>query len=166
MQELTYTDLINDEVKQTLLEYKYNGKDDSILYEKVISPLCQFIVDKWLPESLAPNTITIIGFIINLIPFVFLLCYSEPGEPTNAFLCIFQGIGIILYVICDNCDGKQARKIGASSPLGMMFDHGCDAVTTGIIAMSLCMVVSIGKVYAMIVMALCIFLFFLANLEQ
>ena len=29
-------------------------------------------------------------------------------------------------------DGKQARKIGASSPLGMLFDHVCDAINTGI----------------------------------
>jgi len=28
-------------------------------------------------------------------------------------------------------DGKQARKTGNSSPLGMLFDHGCDAITTG-----------------------------------
>jgi len=27
----------------------------------------------------------------------------------------------------DNSDGKQARRTGASSPVGMLFDHGCDA---------------------------------------
>ena len=27
----------------------------------------------------------------------------------------------------DNVDGKQARKTGSSSPLGMIMDHGCDA---------------------------------------
>ena len=27
----------------------------------------------------------------------------------------------------DNCDGKQARKLGLSSPLGMSFDHGVDS---------------------------------------
>jgi len=32
----------------------------------------------------------------------------------------------------DNADGKQARKIGAASPLGMLFDHGCDSLQTGI----------------------------------
>jgi ethanolaminephosphotransferase len=31
----------------------------------------------------------------------------------------------------DNMDGKQARKIGASSPLGMLFDHVCDAINSG-----------------------------------
>ena len=26
-------------------------------------------------------------------------------------------------------DGKQARKTGSSSPLGVLLDHGCDALT-------------------------------------
>lgn len=25
-------------------------------------------------------------------------------------------------------DGKQARRTGSSSPLGQLFDHGCDAL--------------------------------------
>lgn len=35
-----------------------------------------------------------------------------------------------LYHHLDNCDGKQARRIKASSALGMMVDHGTDACTT------------------------------------
>lgn len=31
-------------------------------------------------------------------------------------------------------DGKQARKTKSSSALGMLFDHGCDAVNAGIMA--------------------------------
>ena len=33
----------------------------------------------------------------------------------------------------DNMDGKQARKTGNSSPLGLLFDHGCDAMTAGLV---------------------------------
>mmetsp|Transcript_32291 Transcript_32291/g.49440 ORF Transcript_32291/g.49440 Transcript_32291/m.49440 type:complete len:168 (+) Transcript_32291:672-1175(+) len=32
-------------------------------------------------------------------------------------------------------DGKQARRTGNSSPLGLIFDHGCDALTMGIQSM-------------------------------
>jgi ethanolaminephosphotransferase len=32
-----------------------------------------------------------------------------------------------MYIIADNCDGKQARRTGSSSPMGMLFDHGVDA---------------------------------------
>ena len=34
---------------------------------------------------------------------------------------------IFTYQTLDNIDGKQSRKTGTSSPLGMLFDHGCDA---------------------------------------
>jgi len=30
----------------------------------------------------------------------------------------------------DAVDGKQARRTGTSSPLGQLFDHGCDAWAT------------------------------------
>lgn len=98
MIELTYVDIINDTVKQPLQNYKYNGKDDSILYEKVISPLCQYIVDRHLPVTLAPNTITVIGFVANLIPSI-LMAVTDDGQPVNRFLCFFQGVMIIFYSV-------------------------------------------------------------------
>jgi ethanolaminephosphotransferase len=33
-----------------------------------------------------------------------------------------------IYQTLDNIDGKQARRTGSSTPLGMMMDHGCDAL--------------------------------------
>ena len=33
-------------------------------------------------------------------------------------------------------DGKQARKTGNSSPLGLLFDHGCDAFSVGFVIMT------------------------------
>lgn len=68
--------------------------------------------------------------------------------------------------LCDNSDGKQARKIGASSPLGMILDHGCDALTTCTIALSVGRIVGLSKFWQAYVLALSAFLFFLANLEQ
>jgi len=34
---------------------------------------------------------------------------------------------VFTYQNLDNVDGKQARRTGNSTPLGMLFDHGCDA---------------------------------------
>lgn len=98
MHELTYADLINEDVKKPISEYKYNGKDDSILYDKVISPLCQMIVNKWLPETLAPNTITVFGFFFNLVPFI-LLAVTDDGTPVSPYLCVIQGLAILVYSV-------------------------------------------------------------------
>ncbi|GMF65341.1 unnamed protein product [Phytophthora lilii] len=43
---------------------------------------------------------------------------------------ILSALGLFFYQTMDALDGKQARRTGASSPLGQLFDHGCDAVCT------------------------------------
>jgi ethanolaminephosphotransferase len=42
-------------------------------------------------------------------------------------------------------DGKQARRTKTSSPLGMMFDHGCDALTTFVFSTGLGTIVGLGR---------------------
>src|SRR5690349_13497030 len=41
--------------------------------------------------------------------------------------CSFAA-GLWLYSTFDNVDGRQARRTSTSSPLGELFDHGCDAL--------------------------------------
>ena len=41
------------------------------------------------------------------------------------------GLGLFVYQTLDAVDGKQARRTGSSSPLGELFDHGCDAMSIG-----------------------------------
>ena len=41
------------------------------------------------------------------------------------------------HQVLDNADGKQARKTGNSSTLGMLFDHGCDTINTVTLGISL-----------------------------
>lgn len=42
-----------------------------------------------------------------------------------------SALGLFIYQSLDAIDGKQARRTNSSSPLGELFDHGCDAVSTG-----------------------------------
>lgn len=46
------------------------------------------------------------------------------------WIYLYEGISILLYSILDNMDGKQARRTHSSSPLGLLFDHGCDSITS------------------------------------
>lgn len=39
--------------------------------------------------------------------------------------------GLFIYQSLDAIDGKQARRTNSSSPLGELFDHGCDSLSTG-----------------------------------
>ena len=48
------------------------------------------------------------------------------------------------YQTLDNMDGKQARRTGSSSPLGQVFDHGCDAMSTILLALAVNAAVGAG----------------------
>lgn len=40
-------------------------------------------------------------------------------------------VGLFIYQSLDAIDGKQARRTNSSTPLGELFDHGCDSLSTG-----------------------------------
>ena len=59
----------------------------------------------------------------------------------------FYQLFYFLYYIFDLCDGKHARNTGNSSPLGLLMDHGCDAVTTFVFIFALGSIIRLGKLY-------------------
>ena len=93
--------------------------------------MCDWIVAR-LPETLAPNTITLLGFAFNVISQITLIyMYGNSTEgPLDSWFCVFACICSFCYFTLDNCDGKQARRTGSGSPMGMLFDHGLDAATS------------------------------------
>ncbi len=61
--------------------------------------------------------------------YVFFQIYSFQVPGWAFFL---SALGLFIYQSLDAIDGKQARRTNSSSALGELFDHGCDAVSTGI----------------------------------
>lgn len=64
------------------------------------------------------------------------MLFSESDNftgPVSRCAAGFAAFALFVYSTLDNMDGKQSRRIGASSPLGLLFDHGCDAINTGMI---------------------------------
>lgn len=56
-----------------------------------------------------------------------------------------QAASYLIYRMLDEMDGKQARKTGNSSPLGLLFDHGCDSFTTALLTIMIMKLVQIGN---------------------
>ena len=50
-----------------------------------------------------------------------------------------------MYRMLDEMDGKQARRTGNSSPLGLLFDHGCDAFSTGTLFLVIAKTIQAGN---------------------
>jgi len=74
-----------------------------------------------------------------------LLYTSDMYGPLPPWFCYFLGYTFFMYMICDNTDGKQARRTGSSSPLGMLIDHGMDSITAVINTMIMTTLVQTGK---------------------
>ena len=60
-------------------------------------------------------------------------------------LAVFCGVAYFIYTTADNCDGKQARKNGTGSVMGMLFDHGLDATTAIVMNVVLCRIIQVGS---------------------
>ncbi|ODQ68661.1 Choline/ethanolaminephosphotransferase [Nadsonia fulvescens var. elongata DSM 6958] len=120
--------LLKSEALVNLRTYKYQGVDKSKLSEYVLNPYWTWCA-KFMPPSLAPNMITVIGFTAILFNvFSVLVWIPDLQGPAPALVYISFGLGLWFYQTMDNIDGKQARRTGSSSPLGELFDHGLDSI--------------------------------------
>eukprot|EP00062_Callorhinchus_milii_P024307 gi/632984103/ref/XP_007908974.1/ PREDICTED: choline/ethanolaminephosphotransferase 1 [Callorhinchus milii] len=53
-------------------------------------------------------------------------------------------LGLFVYQSLDAIDGKQARRTNSSTPLGELFDHGCDSLSTVFVVLGICIAVQLG----------------------
>lgn len=60
-------------------------------------------------------------------------CFSYFISQAPLWAYIACACGLFIYQSLDAIDGKQARRTNSSSPLGELFDHGCDSLSTGIV---------------------------------
>jgi ethanolaminephosphotransferase len=78
---------------------------------------------------MAPNLVTLIGTLFMFLGVAMALIndytFQKQAPP---WMCVAFSFFMWAYSTCDNIDGKQARKTNSSSPLGELFDHGCDAL--------------------------------------
>ncbi|XP_010711746.1 cholinephosphotransferase 1-like [Meleagris gallopavo] len=57
---------------------------------------------------------------------------------------LLGALGLFIYQSLDAIDGKQARRTNSSSPLGELFDHGCDSISTVFVVLGSCIAIRLG----------------------
>ncbi|XP_046748671.1 cholinephosphotransferase 1 isoform X4 [Diprion similis] len=126
-----------------LNEHKYSCTSVSLM-DPFLQPWWNWLVSK-VPLWLAPNAITVLGLAVNILTTLILVWYS-PDAKTEAprWACLLCALGLFVYQSLDAIDGKQARRTGTQSPLGELFDHGCDSISTVFVALSACIAVQLG----------------------
>ncbi|KAL8121016.1 choline/ethanolaminephosphotransferase 1 [Apium graveolens] len=129
----------------SLHRYKYSGVDHSYLAKYVLQPFWTSFVDifpLWMP----PNMITLMGFVFLGISASLGYIYSPHlDSPPPRWVHVAHGLLLFLYQTFDAVDGKQARRTNSSSPLGELFDHGCDALACALEALAFGSTAMCGK---------------------
>lgn len=96
------------------------------------------VAQQFFPKWIAPNLITFVGFLFTALNFIMLSWFDwgfhsstgyEDTAPIPNWFWLLAAINIFLAYTLDGIDGKQARRIGLSGPLGELFDHGLDSYT-------------------------------------
>ena len=137
-------EVLNLQQLKRLESHKYSSSGSSIT-----EPMMQ-IFWKWLVELfplwIAPNAITIIGLAINVATSLLLMFYCPTAiEVAPMWVYAVNGIGLFVYQALDAIDGKQARRTGSSSPLGELFDHGCDSISTVFVSIAVGISLQLGN---------------------
>uniref|UniRef100_A0A8B9L7D2 Choline/ethanolaminephosphotransferase 1 n=1 Tax=Astyanax mexicanus TaxID=7994 RepID=A0A8B9L7D2_ASTMX len=142
LMELPVARLSRQQLKH-LEEHRYSSMGRSLL-EPCMQPLWCWLVGQ-VPLWMAPNLITIVGLAVNAITTLILVYHCPTATeqaPTWAYLAC--ALGLFIYQSLDAIDGKQARRTNSSSPLGELFDHGCDSLSTVFVVLGTCIAVQLG----------------------
>lgn len=117
---------------------------------------------------LAPNLITTFSFAHAWFAHALMSYYSPTlTEKAPNWAYILVAVAMFLYQTLDAIDGKQARRTKNGSPLGQLFDHGCDAVTAWIMGIFVAATVQAGPTLVSFVFLMMILIpFFAANWEE
>ncbi|XP_073813697.1 choline/ethanolaminephosphotransferase 1 bbc isoform X3 [Musca autumnalis] len=141
---MAYKDrILSPQQLKKLSEHKYSCTNSSLM-DPWLQPWWNWLVSK-TPLWLAPNLITIVGLAVNIVTTLILVAYAPEGTaPPPRWTCLLCAVGLFIYQSLDSIDGKQARRTNTSSPLGELFDHGCDSISTVFVALSACISCQLG----------------------
>lgn len=157
---------------ENLKEYKYSGSDLSIVGNLIMQPYWNAVV-KLVPMWVAPNVITMTGFLVSVSSTLLVLWYyfqcaanlqswlpaagynnsavfdalewTRQGvtaeQPIPSWVWLYCAFALFAYQTLDAIDGKQARRTKSGSPMGELFDHGCDAFFTPLLQVNICLAI-------------------------
>jgi ethanolaminephosphotransferase len=120
---------ISKEGLDNIANWKYVGGEYTYL-DNFLNPF-------WLwgatliPRKVSPNMVSLSGLLCTMSAAMLIIIYDvtlTTYVPT--WLSFYGGFAVFMFQTLDAIDGKHARNTNTSSPLGQLFDHGCDAVNT------------------------------------
>jgi len=139
----TETQILSDKELRKLKEHQYSSSCSSLL-DPLMQKYWNWFVT-FVPLWIAPNLITMAGLMVNIITSLVLVLYCPTAtEVAPWWTTLSAALGLFIYQTLDAIDGKQARRTKTSSPLGELFDHGCDSMSTVFVSIASCCAVRLG----------------------
>jgi len=134
---------ITREGLKSLDSYHYKSGGYTKL-DTLMNPFWEWF-DSLIPATIAPNVITFVGFIIMAASNLLILFYDQSfTKPLPSWVYVVVALCQFLYQTLDAVDGKHARRTKSSSPLGQLFDHGCDSFSVTFLILSVCQSIRMG----------------------
>ncbi|KAI9357869.1 CDP-alcohol phosphatidyltransferase-domain-containing protein [Pilaira anomala] len=169
-ESLYRSEFLTKEQLNALHLYKYGAIDRSFITKYVLSHYWNWCV-QFFPINMAPNLITLTGLMFMIINVAFAIFLApEMGindEAGPSWIYYSFALGIWLYSTFDNVDGKQARRTNSSSPLGELFDHGCDAINCSFAAILQCTALGTGHSKTSVMLYMIAMMgFYLSTIEE
>ena len=117
--------------------YKYKSGKYTWM-DNQLNPFWEWCVSL-VPMWVAPNLITLVGWLFVIASYVNMLIYDYTFRKDIPSYCFFfASLCSLVYSTLDAIDGKQARRTKSSSPLGQLFDHGCDSFSLTFFVLGIC----------------------------
>jgi len=117
--------------------YQYNLPTGSVMYRRLLSPLCDAIVEHAMPRWVRPNALTSMSLLCVTGNFLMVRDHARGDllQLSDAQCYGIAGAVHMLYCLLDNTDGKQARRTRRSSAAGEYLDHAVDSLAASLTAM-------------------------------
>lgn len=124
--------------------YEYSSTGYTPL-DRALTPFWEWLV-ALIPLSIAPNVVTLVALVCSLGSSALVLASNfSLASPMPTWVYVLAALLVFCYAHLDAVDGKHARRIGLSSPLGQLFDHGCDALATPFLLLGVIGALAVGS---------------------
>eukprot|EP00762_Andalucia_godoyi_P008491 ANDGO_05783.mRNA.1 Choline/ethanolaminephosphotransferase 2 len=126
---------VSDAEMVEVLQHRYVSEDHSALSRVVLQPYWTWVA-RLVPRTVSPNTLTALGLACILLPYLALS--FVPMSVLDGPFFAATGLLVFGYQTLDAIDGKHARATQSAAPMGELWDHACDAISTGCLAVLFC----------------------------
>ncbi|KAJ2119049.1 hypothetical protein IW147_006155 [Coemansia sp. RSA 720] len=130
-----------------LKKYKYQAIDKSLISKYVLASYWNHLVQIF-PLWMAANMVTLLGSLHIIVAMVLNQVYAANlYDECPRWVYFAYAACVWIYGSFDAVDGKQARRTGTASPLGELFDHGCDSLVVSLIMLLYATVCQLGETW-------------------